>query len=100
MSSTRVRTLCVSVIEREMGNPIPIPVSLVLTFRGGAVGYAAGAVEQLADRDDTTEPFVASGPDVGNVSGRSFAEPSAAAVAFLPKMTAHPVPDDVNWITR
>jgi hypothetical protein len=29
-----------------------------------------------------------------------WAEPGAAAVTFLPKMTEHPEPGGVNWITR
>ena len=31
---------------------------------------------------------------------RPWAEPGAAAVTFLPKMTEHPEPVGVNWITR
>ena len=31
---------------------------------------------------------------------RPWAEPGAAAVTFLPKMTEHPEPGGVNWITR
>ena len=31
---------------------------------------------------------------------RPLAEPAAAAVTFLPKMTEHPEPGGVNWITR
>ena len=29
-----------------------------------------------------------------------WAEPGVAAVTFLPKMTEHPEPGGVNWITR
>ena len=31
---------------------------------------------------------------------RPWAEPGVAAVTFLPKMTEHPEPGGVNWITR
>ena len=31
---------------------------------------------------------------------RPWAEPGAAAVTFLPKMTEQPEPGGVNWITR
>ena len=73
----------------------PKQVGLVLTGVN-----PAGVVENLADLDAAGEQLVAGGSDVGDDQVQSLGEPGAEAVTFLPKMTEHPEPGGVNWITR
>ena len=61
---------------------------------------AVGVVEHFADLYAATDQFVAGGLDVGDNQVQPWAEPGAAPVTFLPKMTEHPEPGGVNWITR
>ena len=81
-----------------IGTADPEPPEQIGLVRAGI--HAAGVVEHLADLDAAAEQLVAGGLDVGNDQVQSLAEPGAAAVTFLPKMTEHPEPGGVNWITR
>ena len=60
----------------------------------GCVVEHPGLVDAVGDE------FVSRSLDVGNDQIQATAEPGAAAVTFLPKMTEHPEPGGVNWITR
>jgi hypothetical protein len=76
----------------------PEPPKQVGLVRAGV--HAAGAVEHLADLDAATSSSSRAASMSETIRYRPWAEPGAAAVTFLPKMTEHPEPGGVNWITR
>jgi len=65
----------------------------------GARVHAADAVEHLADLDAASSSLRAASMSE-TIRCRPWAEPGAAAMTFLPKMTEHPEPGGVTWITR
>ena len=58
------------------------------------------AMERLADGDAARDQIFSRSLDVGDDQVQALGGAGAAAVTFLPKMTEHPEPGGVNWITR
>jgi hypothetical protein len=57
-------------------------------------------MEHLADLDAATEQLLRAASMSETIRYSPRAEPGGAAVTFLPKMTEHPEPGGVNWMTR
>jgi hypothetical protein len=57
-------------------------------------------VEYFTDLDAATEQLSRAALMSETIRYSPWAEPAAAAVTFLPKMTEHGEPGGVNWITR
>ncbi len=80
----------------ETANPEP-PKEIGLVCSSMQV---AGGVEQLTDLDAMPEEPLRAASMSETIRYSPWAEPGAATVTFLPKITEHLEPGGVNWITR
>ena len=81
-----------------IGTAQPPPPKQVGLVR--ACVHTAGVVEDFARIDAMREEFGARSLDIRDNQVQTLGGSGAAVVTFLPKMTEHPEPRGVNWMTR